>query len=126
SLRVIRLDRPELPVVTNGVWKVGETPVAVVAGWRQLDQVMGGMEAGAGLLGGGEAALLKGLLRTGAEARLTEEQYLAAVVHELFHVYQMPVAEDWVAGWGDAHQQERLWYEVYLDAENNRLQQREA
>ncbi|MBY6277539.1 hypothetical protein, partial [Symbiobacterium thermophilum] len=126
ALAVVRLDRPEIPVVANGVWKIGQRPVAVVAGWRQLDQALGGLEAGEGLLAGGEAGLLKGLMGAAAGERLTEEEYVGAVVHELFHVYQLPVAERWAAGWGEGHRQERLWYELYQDAENNRLQRREA
>jgi len=126
SLRVIRLDEPEIPVVANGIWKVGDRPVAVVAGRRQFDRAVGALEAGAGLLEGGEAGLLRRLLRAGAEARVTDEQYLGAVVHELFHAYQMPVAERWVSGWGDAHDPTRLWHELYREAENNRLQRREA
>ncbi len=126
ALKVVRLQRPEIPVVANGVWKVGERPVAVVAGRRQLDQALGGLEAGEGLLAGGEAGLLKGLVGARIGDGLTEDEYVGAVVHELFHAYQMPVVEEWTAGWDEGHAQERLWYELYLDAENNRLQAREA
>ncbi|MBP2017443.1 hypothetical protein J2Z79_000826 [Symbiobacterium terraclitae] len=135
TLRVVRLDRPEVPVVANGVVQVNGRPVALVAGRRQLERALGGLEAGAALAGalepgagpgGGEAELLKGLLRTGDGQALTDEAYIGAVVHEAFHVYQIPVLERWTAGWGEAHAQERLWGEVYRDPENNRLQNREA
>lgn len=126
TLRVVRLDRPEVPVVANGVVKVSGRAVALVAGRAQLEGAVGRLEAGLTLADGGEAELLKGMLRAGAGQSLTDEAYVGAVVHELFHVHQIPALEQWTADWDGAYAQERLWGEVYQDAENNRLQNLEA
>jgi hypothetical protein len=75
------------------------------------------------LAGSGDAGLVKGLLKTGATKRLTPADYTGVILHEAFHVYQMPVLK----GWHDlAFDQGELWSLIYADAENNRLQDEEA
>lgn len=126
GLRVSRLERPEVPVVANGVVPVNGEPVVLLAGRRQLEGAVGGLMAEQSLLGGGEAELMKGLLRTEAGRRFTDEEYVGVILHEAFHLYQLPAIERWTDGLTGTFADGRLWGEVYTDPENNRLQDREA
>lgn len=125
GLRVIRLEQPEVPVVANGLVAVGGEPVALIAGRQQLEGAVGGMAAEQSIVGGGEAELMRGLLRTDAGIRFTDDEYLGVVLHEAFHLYQLPTIECMSEGLPDEFG-ERLWGEIYTDAANNRLQDLEA
>lgn len=92
---------------------------ALLLGW------LAGLAEGSGAAGGSE--LMRGLLRVGEGVRLTPEQYVTGILHELFHAWQAPALNRWMTrldqqGADDAE----LFRTVYGDAENNRLQDREV
>lgn len=123
GLRVLRLDRPEIPVVANGVAPVNGLDVVVLAGKAQLESAFGGLMAEQSLAGTGESGLVKGLMRTEAGRRFTDEEYLGVILHEAFHLYQVPVLNRWPV---PTTPESILWVTAYTDAENNRLQNQEA
>lgn len=123
GLRVLRLDRPEIPVVANGVVEVNGRGVVLLAGKVQLEAAFGGLMAEQSLAGTGESGLVKGLMRTEAGRRFTDDEYLGVVLHEAFHLYQMPILKQWQM---PEVPESILWVTAYTDPENNRLQNQEA
>lgn len=127
GLNVTRLNRPEIPVLANGVIPIQGRPVAVVAGKIALEGLLGGMAGEMDLAsGGGEGALIKAFMRTDPGRRLTDEEYVGVILHEAFHAHQFPVLERWLSHLPADEEQSALWSTLYTDPENSRLQIREG
>lgn len=126
DLTVKRLDPPEIPMLAAGAGRIKGQALVIMPSKPALEKAVGGLVGEMDLMQGssGEAALIKGLLRTGQAQELTDDQYLSVFVHEAFHLYQLGVLEPWAdrltTSQGD------LWRQIYTDAENNRLQNEEG
>ncbi len=126
GLTVDRLDRLVVPVVANAAIPVNGRTVALVTGKEVLEQLLGGLVAELDMVGGGQAALIRGLLKEGSGRRITPEEYVTVILHESFHTYQIPVLLDWWERLGEDETGRELWRTVYVDPENNRLQNEEG
>jgi|GEM_PF-3414235 len=124
GLAVRRLDRPLVPVLAAGPYRVGEAGVILVPSKPALDNGFAAMQQQA-YAAGGEAGVLSGLLGLGAEP-LPPEEFTAVLLHEALHVHQMPLLEAAVRRFeAMGLEQEELW-ELYRDERNSELQSREA
>lgn len=126
GLAVLRLDRPEVPLIAAGAFTLAGRPVAIIPGKSALDQTLSAFAEGVGSAGDG-SDLVRGLLKVGGGVRLTPEQFVTLILHESLHAWQAPVLDGWMDRL-DRHgvDDTELWRTVYGDADNNRLQNREV
>lgn len=127
DLSVQRLSPPEVPIVANGAGRIKGQPLVILAAKPALESALGGLVGEMEMVqGGGEGALVKGLLRVGQTRRFTDAEYIGVFLHEAFHLYQLPVLERWADRLPEQPAPGELWRTVYADAENNRLQNEEG
>jgi hypothetical protein len=126
GLAVRRLDRLVIPVIANAAIPVNDRPVALITSKALLEQTLGGIITELDMAAGGEAGLVRSLLKAGSGRRITPEEYVGVILHESFHIYQLPVLEQWWDRLGDDQGQRELWAILYADSANNQWQTREG